>query len=112
MSVLNDSRSSIQLSGAIEDTGSPLTAASANAPASNPFTVPEGAVGMIVRPAVAMVAADACEISQEGTPAKGAGVQIHGNDGLQYFTIRDVDNLHLHWIAGTATFSLLVHYVF
>lgn len=112
MSVLNTSGSSIQISGAIEDTGSPLTAADANAPTGNPFTIPAGAIGMIVRPSLAMIESDACEISQERVPAKGAGLQIFGDDGLQYFTIRDNDNLHLHWVAGVTTFSLLVHYIF
>lgn len=106
------STSGIQLHGAVEDTNSPLTAADANPADGNPFTIPAGAIGMIVRPTRAMVSADVMEIHQQSTPVKGEGVQIFGDDGVQFFHIRDSDNLHLSRVAGVVTVSLLVSYVF
>ncbi len=112
MSVLQSLGFGFQLHSAVPDVANPITAASANAPTGNPFTVPTGAKGILVRPSVAMVAADIGEISQEATPTKGDGLHIHGDDGLQYYAIRESDNLHLHWVAGVVTFSVNIWYVF
>ena len=107
-----DSIGGIRLTGAVQDTNSPLSAATGNPPTGNPFTIPSGAIGMIVSPGHAMVAGDAGEISQEITEVKGTGVVIRGTDPLQYFSISGDENFHLNWVAGTATFLLNVAYVF